>query len=146
MKRADNDGDSQMHLSSPESEDTDAMFPTANDPPAPPGAPTTQTLYAEQRAVYDRAELSPPHSQDRFQANGDDTMDLTDGFEATAGRSARVQDETAQYAISTEDSQRPGASWDNPKAKEEYARAYNQVQDKKFSLSRSFHLYQTNIG
>ena len=114
-----------MHASSPSSQedDSDAMFPTPNDPSS------SHATYGEGLA----RELSPPHSQDAAQPDGDEPMDLTGtrGMEEGGGADG---DKSVPMKLS-EANQEPGASWNNPKAREEYKRAFSQLQDKKFSLS-----------
>ena len=121
-----------MH-SSPSSEDeTETMFPTANDPPTP-------TTKARLIQAFN-SELSPPSSQDPPTShNGapaeDDMMDYTPGQQN--GNAAAVREQTVMREPSRkmEMGDKPGAAWNNPRAQEEYARAMENVVDQKFNLS-----------
>lgn len=133
-----NDGDSQMQ-SNPfdDGDDTELMFPSANDPPTPPRNSQPQTFQPT-------AELSPPASQDpredlemgesmdtrvnRMDGNGtlpsifNPETDISSNN--LSGGKARKSDEENQ----------PGYAWMNKRAQEEWARALEHVVDKKWSM------------
>ena len=105
------------------------MFPTGQE---------SYTLHGQSGnllSAFREGELSPPHSQDQVQQDVDEAMDL------------RADDETMADDVVVGDGERElrprgstngfeaGASWTNPKAREEYARAYELLLDKKFTLS-----------
>ena len=133
-----------MRASSSEDDDSDAMFPAANEP-APTGLnPTISNLLA-----------SPPPSQDPADAIsiGDDVMDFTENANANIGGNGSDQTmRSAGVAGSAEGSQKslnktgnsvkeedvekqPGYAWKNKKARDEYQRALEQVVDRNFNLS-----------
>ncbi len=145
---SDPDGDSQMRVSS--SDDSDAMFPTANEP-----AP------ARSNAVLSEVLASPPTSQDPPDQAGagfqEDMMDFTESANANIGGNGFDQHSTpAEVAGSTggsrkpqmkmgslgrgwemEKEKEPGYAWNNKKARDDYHRAMEQVVDKNFNLSKS---------
>ena len=126
----DLDGDAQMHSSSSSDNESEAMFPSANDPTTP----QDNAIFAELR----QAELSPPSSQDAPHQNGilEDAMDVTDvqGF-SEAGRN--VQFATGRsHGEAQEVEKEPGFAWSNPRAREEFSRSMESVQDKDFSLRK----------
>lgn len=144
----DHDGDSQMRASSSD-EDSDTMFPTANEPaPAGPDPALSEPL------------ASPPTSQDPPDPIGvssqADVMDFTEsananiggnGFDhpgsGTAGSAGGIQKPQAkmggfggEWEMAKE--KEPGYAWTNKKARDEYHRAMEQVVDKSFNLSKTF--------
>lgn len=117
---------------SSQGEDSEAMFPAAND--------ALSNLLATTSNQQTAGELSPPYSQDQPDANGDEAMDLTGGEptwdmpsqttnagNGLGGVSESYRMGEAQYV--------PGQSWDNPKAREESQRQWSGLLDKNFSLS-----------
>lgn len=131
----DADGDSQMHTSPSSAEDeTETMFPAANDPPTP----TPNTLASQPF----NSELSPPTSQDPpNQRNGAATEDVVMGYTSSQqnGNGAAVGEKviTREAAGRTRDTEKkPGSAWNNPRAAEEYTRAMEGVVDQKFSLRK----------
>ena len=137
IAQADFDGDSQMRSSS-SSDDSDAMFPAANEPP------TTQTnsVFTQLR----QADLSPPSSQDPPDLAGaasvEDAMDITEGVDLAGGNDrgqAALTGEPMEHERELE--KEPGYAWKNVKAREEYQRAMDSVVDKHFSLRTHDHCY-----
>ncbi|KAI4134562.1 MAG: hypothetical protein LQ347_001407 [Umbilicaria vellea] len=129
---ADVDGDSQMRTSSSsDADDTEAMFPTANDPPTPQNNPMLMPFQA--------SELSPPTSQDPPDQNGvglppEDLMDLSE-VHNLSNRNGMDEDVLARgVGLKEEDISQPGWAWNNKKARDDYSRAMEQVVDKSFSL------------
>lgn len=133
-----------MRASSSEEDDSDTMFPTANEPaPARPN-PTLSDLL-----------VSPSPSQDPTDAinRGDDVMDFTGNANASIGENG--SDQTTRLAgaaggagvnqkplskagnsVNGEEAEKqPGYSWKNKKARDEYQRALEQVVDRNFNLS-----------
>ncbi|MCJ1364097.1 hypothetical protein MMC16_003206 [Acarospora aff. strigata] len=129
---SDADGDSQMHSSQSSVEDeTETMFPTANDPPTPITNPHLDQAFA--------SELSPPTSQDppdphNGRPTEHDMMDYTSGLQNGNSRERGEQSSTREAARRADMAHEPGAAWNNPRAQEEYARAMENVVDKNFSL------------
>ncbi|KAI9878775.1 MAG: hypothetical protein M1830_010577 [Pleopsidium flavum] len=130
---SDADGDSQMHSSPSSAEDeTETMFPAANDPPTP----TANSLPIHPF----NSELSPPTSQDPpNQRNGaateEDVMDYTSSQQNGNGAAVGEQMVTREAAGRTRDmGKQPGSAWSNTRAAEEYTRAMESVVDQKFSL------------
>ncbi|KAA6410840.1 MAG: hypothetical protein FRX48_05150 [Lasallia pustulata] len=129
---SDADGDSQMRSSSSsDADDTEIMFPTANDPPTPQSNPRL--------VPFPTSELSPPTSQDPPDQNGgglppEDLMDLSGGQDLL-NRIGMDEDLVARGAgLKDEDMRQAGWAWNNKKARDEYARAMEQVVDKGFNL------------
>lgn len=119
-----------MEHSSSDAEDAESMFPTANDPV------TTNSQFDSilNTASGPVSDLSPPASQDPPGRNGalaqdGEAMDIGNG---ERGRKGNLKSEFAKTAASTHE---PGASWNNRKAKDEWQRAWNSLEDKTFSLS-----------
>ena len=136
----DPEGDSQMNESpSSHGDDSDAMFPAANDAPGASSLNQHATPYDQQTA-----ELSPPYSQDLPEANGDEAMDITwSELGPVWGASQNTTDgngRKSDFARSAETATafQPGASWDNPKARDEWKRQWSGILDKKFSLGECF--------
>ena len=134
----DQDGDSQMHASSPSSQedDSDNMFPTASD------APTSQQTSRKEIG----RDLSPPRSQDCNQTDGDEAMDLSGDPKSTSEEIADGDGITRHPMKGGGSSYEPGSRWNNPKAKEEAQRAWSQLLDKKFSLSKLREAYPGEIN
>lgn len=134
---ADVDGDSQMRSSSSsDADDTETMFPEANDPPTPQNNPMLVPFQA--------SELSPPTVQDPPDQNGvgvpsEDLMDLGE-VQDLSSRNGMDEDVMARgVGLKEEDMRQPGWTWNNKKARDEYARAMEQVVDKNFNL-RTFYV------
>lgn len=108
------------------------MFPAANDPVATPSQ-FDEILNTANGPVSD---LSPPASQDPPRPNGalaqeSEAMDTGNGEH---GKKENLKSDFAKSATSTHE---PGGSWNNRKAKDEWQRAWNSLEDKNFSLSES---------
>ncbi|KAI9814469.1 MAG: hypothetical protein M1827_003325 [Pycnora praestabilis] len=111
-----------MNSPSPDPSSTEEMFPSANDPPTPTNNPLLQRY-------QQRAELSPPTSQDPV--GGDavpDTMDHVNsnngasganGFQGNGARPGLHSDK-AKHRVEED---QPGWIWMNKRAQEEYAKA-----------------------
>lgn len=121
--------------SSSDADDTETMFPTANDPPTPQNNPML--------VPFQTSELSPPTSQDPPDQNGvslpsEDPMDLSGGQDSL-NRNGIDEDVVARgVGLTEEEIRQPGWVWNNKKARDEYARAMDQVVDKSFNLRRLF--------
>ena len=135
--------DSHMLESSSESDD-EAMFPSEFD------APTLTLQYDPGPLGIQPPGLSPPQSQDLH-----DTMDTAEGTHEMNGvdqlmDAAQGTDQSndngwepkSEFAKSAEMAHEPGSCWNNKKAREEWQKAWNQVEDKNFSLSE----YSTGDG
>ena len=127
----DQDGDSQM-LSSDSGNESDSMFPSANDPPTP------QNLNAIALAQLRSSQLSPPDSQDPFNMNGsvpqEDLMDMSEqqlGEFSSTGLDTMVGPSNEQQKDADKE---PGWAWKNKKAMDDYHRVMDQVLDKNFNL------------
>jgi hypothetical protein len=143
---ADADGDSQMH-SSPELDAVDdEMFPDEGDGPATP-------RHAASYALDANSELSPPNSQgpssnlprdDTFSAalSGSPSLNVN-GKRVLAPTSAAVgenvhTDPETGYQWSKQEDQ-PGWEWKNTRARDEEARALDNIIDKSTMIrSESF--------
>ena len=131
--------------SSEDDDDSDTMFPTANEPAPSHLNPTLSHIIA-----------SPPASQDPPDLVGgtnsqDDAMDFAESANASTGGSVwDQQPKSSGVAGSAGGSERgpvklgkgetekePGYAWNNKKARDEYARSMEQVVDKGFNLSES---------
>ncbi|MCJ1401889.1 hypothetical protein MMC11_005106 [Xylographa trunciseda] len=128
----DRDGDSEM-LSSDSENESDSMFPSANDPPTP------QNLSANALAQLRSSQLSPPNSQDPFNTSGNMPQeDLMDMSEQQAGELFSTGLGNAKAILSNEEQmdleKEPGWAWKNNKAIDEYERAMDHVLDKNFNL------------
>ena len=106
--------------SSPSTDSENAMFPSANIDPDP------EHPHDLQASVGDPS--SPPASQGPARQNGtsEETMDAG-GAEETL--------KAAGFGSTGEDIFVPGSSWNNKKAREEWHRAWNLLEDKNFTLS-----------
>jgi hypothetical protein len=117
------DGDSEMR-SSPEESETDP-FPSTNAANNhDPVTPTDNTLSPIDKLKM--AELSPPTSQDPPGLDGlaEPQLPFTlSGLDDIKPKEMKMDE--------------PGASWKNKKAQEDFQRAWSDVVDKDFSLSRS---------
>ncbi|MCJ1248422.1 hypothetical protein MMC30_005640 [Trapelia coarctata] len=138
----DRDGDAPMLSSS--SASSEAMFPSANDPPTPQNihannalpktenAGTYATPYAEHPA-HPGSELSPPDSQDH---NAPVRMgDLMETEHTSVGEAGGMETrpEVAR-GREVEEQNEPGWGWKNKKAQDEWGRAMEMVVDRGFSL------------
>ncbi|KAJ9198994.1 hypothetical protein DTO166G4_7325 [Paecilomyces variotii] len=109
---ADPDGDSEM-VSSPESEDLHQ--PSSPQP--------TGTRTPTNGGTHFNSELSPPGSQKASEpAARPGGMTFTTGSEAVDRKG------------DSKTTEKPGASWMNKRAEEEYQRALENVVDRDFSL------------
>ena len=124
-------------LESSSSSDDEAMFPSEFEPPgsAPHGNPAP---------IDDSASgLSPPQSQEQHDVmdtaeashatNGADQ--LLDAAQSTNQSNGSAWEPKSEFAKSAETVHQPGSCWNNKKAKEEWQKAWNQIEDKNFSLS-----------
>ena len=132
--------DHQMLDSSSESDD-EAMFPSEHIAPSSTLHDNTLTPLETQPSG-----LSPPPSQDHLV----DAMDTAEappakmnGFEQLLDASVPSVDQNhgngweprSEFAKSAEMAVEPGSCWNNKKAREECQKAWNQIEDKSFSLS-----------
>lgn len=124
-------------LESSSSSDDEAMFPSEFEPPG--------SVTHENTAPFDgpASGLSPPQSQEQH-----DVMDTAEASHATNGAhqlmdAAWSTDQSngiawepkSEFAKSAEMVHVPGSCWNNKKAREEWQKAWNQIEDKNFSLS-----------
>ena len=128
--------DSHM-LESSSGSDDEAMFPSELDGP-------TSTLHDNIGALGTQPSgLSPPPSQDlpdamdtaegSHEMNGaDQLMDAAQGIDQSNGNGWEPK---SDFAKSAEMTHEPGSCWNNKKAREEWQKAWNQIEDKNFSLS-----------
>ena len=117
----DADGDSQMgDRTSPSTASEDAMFPATNDEPG--------SSKAINQPILGGDLSSPPPSQEP--AGPEDafveTMESID--EEAPQSSSRLGNQSDAPYI-------PGSGWDNRKARDDYQRAWQSMEDKNFSLS-----------
>ena len=92
---------------------------------------------------YQPTGLSPPHSQEppdamdtvegnSHEMNGaDQLMEAAQGIDQSEGNGWEPKSE---FAKSAELAQEPGHCWKNMKARDEWQKAWNQIEDKNFSL------------
>lgn len=136
-----------MRSSSSDEEESDPLFPTANE--------STNTLNLPPPTAF-ASELSPPTSQDPPDQNGiedfhDDSMDLEPnrtprgtGLKEVEGHPSGAYEISSveQYGLADEhgrggeEEQEPGYAWNNKKARDEYHKAMEFVVDKNFSLRK----------
>ncbi|KAL8784649.1 MAG: hypothetical protein Q9195_008952 [Heterodermia aff. obscurata] len=128
---ADRDEDSQMHSSSSDESESDAMFP--NEQPQEPEI--------QGASGFEISELSPPHSQDPPSSSNigladEDMMDTS--RVAAQGSSASAEQMSIGKLVSNGNAQKtePGWAWKNKKAVDEYNRVMEMVVDNSFSLSK----------
>lgn len=124
-----------MLESSSESDD-EAMFPTDLDQP-------TLTIHENLPTLETQPPgLSPPQSQEVFDSmdtegphklNGADQ--LMEAAQAIDQSNGIIWELKSEFAKSAEMVHEPGSCWNNKKAREEYQKAFNQIEDKAFSLS-----------
>ena len=128
--------DSHM-LESSSGSDDEAMFPSELD------APSSNLHDNLGSLVTQPSGLSPPPSQDLPEAmdtaegshemNGaDQLMDAAQGIDQSNGNGWEPK---SDFAKSAEMTHEPGSCWNNKKAREEWQKAWNQIEDKNFSLS-----------
>lgn len=118
----DYDGDSQM-ASSPESSLPGTRTPTTSNP----AYANTST---PAQAATGMGELSPPGSQQQaHRTAGGRTMSGGGGVELAAASGSQQKQQQSQQ-------RRPGETWMNKRAEDEYHRAMESVVDKDFSLSK----------
>ena len=131
--------------SSSDEDESETLFPSANDPPL-----------GEDMNIFP-TELSPPASQDppdstEWEGFQDENLDLMRQDAPTMARSKGGDERNraihglngnSSHTHSKEDYEpsgaehEPGYAWRNAKAMEEYQKAMEQVTDKSFSLSQS---------
>lgn len=135
----DFDGDSQMASSPESSSQPGTRTPTANLPldtntntPAP-GATGT-------------AELSPPGSQQQVHkpSGGRAGGGVEVGKSGTAATATAASYPQNQHQQSLQ--RRPGESWMNKRAEDDYQRAMESVVDKDFSLSKLVRMLPSCVG
>ena len=129
----DPDGDAPMRSSSSSDNESEAMFPSANDPPAS----QNDAALAQLR----QAGLSPPSSQDPPHLNGTsvDMMEVIESEDFPNGEASNVQSGARRvHGEGQEADKEPGYAWSNPRAREEYARAMDSMLDKDFSIGMWF--------
>ena len=125
-------------LGSSSSSEDEAMFPSELETPP---ASTLQDTIAP--LGMQSSGLSPPQSQEphdamdtaeaNHDANGADQ--LTDAVQGTDQSNGNGWEPKSDFAKSAEMTHEPGSSWNNKKAREEWQKAWNQIEDKNFSLS-----------
>ena len=132
--------DHQMLDTSSESDD-EAMFPSEHVAPSSTLLDNNLTPLETQPSG-----LSPPPSQDHL-VDAMDTADVQpvkmNGFEQLLDASVPSVDQNngngweprSEFAKSAEMAVEPGSCWNNKKAREECQKAWNQIEDKNFSLS-----------
>lgn len=119
------------------SSDDEAMFPSELDPPGSTSHNNLGSLEAQSSV------LSPPQSQELHDVmdtaegshvmNGaDQIIDAAQGIDQSNGNSYEPR---SDFTKSAEMVQEPGSSWNNKKSKEEWQKAWNQIEDKNFTLS-----------
>lgn len=118
-------------LSSPSEDGSDALFPSADDPPTP----QNNDVFTQLR----QAELSPPSSQDPPGQNGaaptDDLMDVAEVQENEhANGGGGPLGMGPPLTVERDAEKEPGYAWKNAKAREEHHRFMEQVMDKNFNL------------
>lgn len=135
----DYDGDSQMASSPESSSQPGTRTPTTN---LPPGTNTNTPA----PAATGTAELSPPGSQQQAhktaggRAGGGVEMDKS-GTAATTTAAGHPQNQQQQSL-----QRRPGESWMNKRAEDDYQRAMESVVDKDFSLSKLVRMLPSCFG
>lgn len=128
-------------LESSSEDDEEAMFP----PPSTFDQPSSSTHGGVALFENQPTGLSPPHSQELHDAmdtaeashemNGaDQFMDAAQGIDQSNGNGGGWEPKT-EFAKSAEMAQEPGSCWNNRKAKEEWQKAWSQVEDKNFNLN-----------
>ena len=132
--------DLQMLDTSSESDD-EAMFPSEHVAPS-------STLHNNNLTPFETQPSgpSPPPSQDHL-IDAMDTAEVQptkmNGFEQLLDASVHSVDQNngngweprSEFAKSAEMAVEPGSCWNNKKAREECQKAWNQIEDKGFSLS-----------
>ena len=132
--------DLQMLDTSSESDD-EPMFPSEHVAPS-------STLHDNNLTPLETqpSGLSPPPSQDHL-IDAMDTAEVQptkmNGFEQLLDASVQSVDQNngngweprSEFAKSAEMAVEPGSCWNNKKAREECQKAWNQIEDKNFSLS-----------
>lgn len=133
-------------LGSSSSSDDEAMFPSELETP-PPASTLQDNLHPPELPP---SGLSPPQSQELHDAmdtaeaphdmNGaDQLMDAAQGIDQSNGNGWEPK---SDFAKSAEMAHEPGSFWNNKKARDEWQKASNQIEDKNFSLSE----YSTGNG
>ena len=132
--------DLQMLDTSSESDD-EAMFPSEHVAPSSTLHENNPPPHATQPSGR-----APPPSQDHL-IDAMDTAEVqptkTNGFEQLLDASVQSVDQNnangweprSEFAKSAEMAVEPGSCWNNKKAREECQKAWNQIEDKNFSLS-----------
>lgn len=123
-------------LESSSSSDDEVMFPSENEPPG-------STLHDSHAPLETQSPgLSPPQSQEIHDAmdtaeashgvsSADQLMDAAQGTDQSTGNGWEPK---SDFAKSAEMAHEPGSCWNNKKARDEYQKAWNQIEDKNFSL------------
>lgn len=135
-KLTQTDQEDNHMVESASSDDDEVMFPSENEPPG-------SNLHDNHAPVEDQPSgLSPPQSQeipdvmDTAEAshgmNGaDQLMAAAQGTEQSTGN---CWEPKSDFAKSAEMAHEPGSCWNNKRARDEYQKAWNQIEDKNFSL------------
>ena len=126
-----------MNGSSSSDDDDEAMFPSELDPPGSNLDNDLPSLQAQPPG------LSPPQSQDLHDAmdTGEASHDvngvdqLTEAAHEIDQSNGNGWEPKSEFAKSAEMAHEPGSCWNNKKAREEWQKAWNQIEDKNFSLS-----------
>lgn len=139
LKPTQTDPEDSLMLGDSSSSDDEAMFPSELDPP---GSTTHDNLAPLE---IEPSGLSPPQSQElhdpmdtaeasRDTNGADQLMDAAQGIEQSNGN-GNGWEPKSEFAKSAELGHEPGSCWNNKKAKDEWQKAWNQIEDKNFSLS-----------
>lgn len=118
-----------MHSSSSDGGESDAMFPSEMDPP---GAEPLDNLTPINQH---QSDLSPPQSQDFHEIMDTGTNQDIVPESGSAQSMDNGWEPKSEFAKSAELAHEPGAAWNSRKARDEWQRATNQIEDKSFSLS-----------
>lgn len=136
---SDYDGDSQMASSPESSSQPGTRTPTTNLPP------DTNTNTPALTATG-TAELSPPGSQQQVHRKAGGQTGGGVGMERSAPAAATTAAGYPQQQQQPSLQRRPGESWMNKRAEDDYLRAMESVVDKDFSLSKSASMLPPSFG
>lgn len=125
-------------LASSSSSEDEAMFPSELE--TPPASTLQDTLAPLE---MQSSGLSPPQSQEQHEAmdtaeanhDGNGADQLTDAARGKDQSNGNGWEPKSDFAKSAEINHEPGSCWNNKKAKEEWQKAWSQIEDKNFSLS-----------
>ena len=129
--------DSHM-LESSSSSDDEAMFPSELEPPGLTAHDHLAPLETHPSGLSPPQSQEIPEAMDTATAPGHDTngadqlMDAAQGMDQSNGNGWEPK---SDFAKSAEMTHEPGSCWNNKKARDEWQKAWNQIEDKNFSLS-----------